>query len=410
MTDKLIPIGDLGKLTEAEKTKYYIQVCEYFDLPAELNLLEFIWMDSGDAGRKLVLYAKKGATDRLRDLRGIHVTELTHAAGDGYIMFTATGKDNKGRTEIAVGAHETRGLAGKTLADAIAIAQTKAVRRMTLQFVGGGFLDESELSSGTTRDLATAPVMLSQLASQPTSTPNASKGVDITDGKPETGISLPMGGDLEVVLDKQEVRKGIVNPNLSAVSIGVEGTLKRRKRSSGIDLSIPVVAPKFDLSEPFVPSDAPKTMSELAKEITDPDVLKTAEETGKAAAEELNKMIERLPVVPVEYIETPEERATRPAVIEGLPSVPEMKEFRARLFKYTEEILPRGGMVPSVGIGGINAKLKAYAKAIFPGVEEFRHMTAVQWDGFLGGMDETVKNSGEKHLVEAINKMIGATE
>lgn len=346
MPNKLVPIGDLNKLTDEQKTQYYIQVCDYFDLPSELNLLEFIWLDSGDSGRKLVLYAKKGATDRLRDIRGISVTELTQTVGDGFIMFTATGKDKNGRQEIAVGAHETRGLSGKSLADGIAIAQTKAVRRMTLQFVGGGFLDESEITSSVSRDLATAPVMLSQLAEQPVAAPNAAKGTDITEAK-------------------------------------VEPVEKPKRRRAKTD--VPVVAFSLNDAEPA---------AEPAPEPIEPVAAVVPVEEPK---------LEPKPVVPVEKLETTEERQER---IFGMPSAKEMTAFRERLMKYADEILPRAGMVPSKGIGGITSKVKAFAKTMFPELPEFNKMTRLQWTQLLEVLDGLGEDPA--NMVVVIDKKIGA--
>lgn len=150
---------NLENLTTEQREEYYKQVCEAIGLPPELRLLEFIYMDSGDGARQLVLYALRGATDKLREVHKISVTNLQKDEGDGYVAWIATGTNSSGRTEMAVGAAATRGLTGEKLARAVATAQTRAVRRMVLQFCGIGILDESEVSEATTNlsSVATLP-------------------------------------------------------------------------------------------------------------------------------------------------------------------------------------------------------------------------------------------------------------
>lgn len=168
---------NLEKLTSEEREEYYQQVCKAIGLPPELRLLEFIYMDSGDGARQLVLYALRGATDKLRDVHKISVTNLQKDEGEGYISWVCTGTNSSGRTEMAVGAAATRGLTGEKLARAVATAQTRAVRRMVLQFCGIGILDESEVSEATTNisSAATLPV-----PTMPTSAVSSDAGKDVT--------------------------------------------------------------------------------------------------------------------------------------------------------------------------------------------------------------------------------------
>ena len=81
MTKQFIPMTNLDALNEEQKQQYYIDVCQHFDIPHNLNLLGYFRMDSGDGGTHLVLYAKKGATDIIRDRLQINTVSLTSAPG-----------------------------------------------------------------------------------------------------------------------------------------------------------------------------------------------------------------------------------------------------------------------------------------------------------------------------------------
>src|SRR5229473_4213222 len=96
-----IPMYDLEHLGEDQKATYYRDACNFLGIPANLNLLAYIEMVVGDSGRHLVLYAKKGATDLIRQTRGISTTSL-EAIKDlvpGQVCFIAVGRDTNGREE-----------------------------------------------------------------------------------------------------------------------------------------------------------------------------------------------------------------------------------------------------------------------------------------------------------------------
>jgi hypothetical protein len=193
MDSTFIPLYDLFSLTEAQRAAYIQALNEHMRLDPRLNLIRLTKMAS-DSGDRLVPYIGKGGTDILRDTWEIDVTEMIQHDGPGYVSFTAVGKNKKGRVDRAVGAAATEGLRGTRLADAIATAQTKASRRLTLQFVGAGVLDESEVQSTT--QMVELPSSQAQLAGSPTvmppaptAAPSAAPGKDIT--QPVITITLP---------------------------------------------------------------------------------------------------------------------------------------------------------------------------------------------------------------------------
>ncbi|HZS43398.1 MAG TPA: hypothetical protein VFA52_04405 [Candidatus Paceibacterota bacterium] len=170
---EFIPIYNLDALSEQQRQDYIKAVCNYIGVPPELNLVMLAYIDEGDGPKRLVAYAKRGATEIIRNSRGINIINLTHDVVGGSIVFTATAKDSNGRQEISTGAKWIKDLSGKALDDAIMTAQTRACRRVTLQFVGAGILDESEINpSISVSSIETKFGEMSNF-SQPTLAPNS---------------------------------------------------------------------------------------------------------------------------------------------------------------------------------------------------------------------------------------------
>lgn len=280
----LIPITNLGELSDSQRTDYLIQVCQHLDIPPHLNLLEFIMMEHGDGTRNLVLYAKKGATDMLRKKMNISVDELVRTDADGCVTFTARGHNAEGRTEIAVGASYVGHLTGKELATQIMVAQTRACRRLTLQFVGGGFLDESEVQP--------APV-----------------------------AAISEVGELPV--------SKAAPPRLNA------------PKSSNADIS-------------------------------------KSQRTATSSQTEL---------------------ALSPLDIPGIPTSAELSAYRDRLTNVTQNVLPKAGMVPTAGVGGVAQKARNYIMLRYR-IQDIRNLTCQQWGEVLRHL-ESADPAG---LVKEIDK------
>jgi len=134
--------GDLANLTTEERAKYYVRVCQSVGLNPMTRPFEYIVLNN-----KLTLYARKDATDQLRALHKVSVTELTETEREGVCIVTAKVMDAEGRTDAAKGAVTISGLTGDALANAIMKAETKAKRRATLSLCGLGLLDETELET-----------------------------------------------------------------------------------------------------------------------------------------------------------------------------------------------------------------------------------------------------------------------
>lgn len=138
--ERVVIGGDLSPLAPADRVRYYRAVCESIGVNPLTKPFEYLTLNS-----RLVLYAKKDCTDQLRSRHGVSITDvLPHQVGDLYVV-TVKATDGNGRTDMATGAVNIKGLGGESLANAMMKAETKAKRRVTLSLCGLGMLDESEV-------------------------------------------------------------------------------------------------------------------------------------------------------------------------------------------------------------------------------------------------------------------------
>src|SRR5207344_248865 len=134
--------GDLAKLTPAERSAYYMEVCRSIGLNPLTSPFQYIVLNG-----KMVLYATRACTDQLRSIHKVSVVELTESERDGVYVVTAKVTNAEGRTDMAKGAVTLANLKGDALANAFMKAETKAKRRATLSLCGLGFLDETEIET-----------------------------------------------------------------------------------------------------------------------------------------------------------------------------------------------------------------------------------------------------------------------
>jgi hypothetical protein len=144
--------GDLSKLTPPQRVAYYARVCSELGLNPYTQPFAYLWLGRGD-DRKLVLYAKRDATDQIRRNLGVNITALDYPSmPEGLFGVTAHAQYGS-RTDTATGivsvmTYDGRNrLTGELLANAMMKAETKAKRRVTLSIAGLGLLDETEIAS-----------------------------------------------------------------------------------------------------------------------------------------------------------------------------------------------------------------------------------------------------------------------
>lgn len=438
------PITDVEKLDEAGRLEYYLAACEYFGIPPDCHFLEFLWVDSGYGGRKLILYAKKAATDILREKRGINVVEMTKDAGDGYVMFTAKGVDKTGRIDMAVGAASTKGLSGKALIDAIATAQTRATRRLTLQFVGGGLLDESEIIPGA---VVTDVPPVKPAPPPATVAPSLSKGQDVTvveEKKPmmtmtefaqtitdpvilATGEKLldKYHGPVPIVL-RTDTLDGLLDPPIVVPTHGMwVETAQKLAELQNLKLTPP------DLSTPAAIDEEPKKKRrkkprEVVLDSQEPalQAVPAPPEPAKPVTPvQVLEPVQALPAVPaevLEYIAAVHKAADdiSGAVPAPTPAEPvkhqltkeQYEELTKRLYRYRADILePAGFRASEVGGMGTAKKIRLFAQKVFPNITDSKDLTPGQVESFFNLMDEKIKTDGATGLVKYIDNLIGVT-
>lgn len=140
----LILNGDLSKLSASDKVKYYNGYCDRLGLDPFTKPFDILRLNNRE-----VLYCTRTGTQQLNKLHSVSHTitsrDLIDAAGIYQVTARASLPD--GRCTESIGAVNIGGLKGEAYANAIMKAETKAKRRATLDLLGLGVLDESEVES-----------------------------------------------------------------------------------------------------------------------------------------------------------------------------------------------------------------------------------------------------------------------
>lgn len=405
-------IHDLGSLDNEARLAYLRAASEYFGLDPNLNALDTLWMPDDVGTRKLVAYARKGTTDMLRGIHGIEVLSLTPiAAFDGVVAYQAIGRDEKGkgRQEIAIGAHSTKGLEGEKLAFAVHTAQTRALRRLTLQFVGGGLLDASEVNSQTT-DIGATAASLAQLAGSPAVIPpvpapivppTTTPGKDITPEPPKAAAVQEVVKTMQTLRDEatkhlNERAQKTVDPLDNPPPAPVEPTPEPKKRTPrkkrGVDISSPgqvsAVAEIASNSEKTPTADISESQRTPTSEVRTVVVGSTIDPLAVHTVQV---------TVPVPETAVPKKKKSR-------LTDEQLAIYQPRFNFYSQKVLVDGNMQSAVNMG-VTTKLRKFA-ALQTGTE-INEMSVPQWESFLGFLDEFMKTHTPIELVAHINKALG---
>ena len=137
-----IAAGDIGRLDPSQRIALYRAVCDSLGLNPLTQPFEYLTLNG-----KVQLYAKKSATEQLRQIHGVSVLSLEQEMRGDILCMTARVRDRSGREDIATGAVNLKGLAGEALANGYMKCETKAKRRATLSICGLAMLDETEIDS-----------------------------------------------------------------------------------------------------------------------------------------------------------------------------------------------------------------------------------------------------------------------
>ena len=142
--EKLVVKGDLSGLNQQEKIQYYSAVCRRLGLDPAMQPFKLLNLQG-----KQVLYLDRSGAQQLNRMYNIsHAVQdrqLIEAAG--VYQVTARASTPDGRFTDSIGAVNIKNLFGDAYANAIMKAETKAKRRATLDLLGLGMLDETEVST-----------------------------------------------------------------------------------------------------------------------------------------------------------------------------------------------------------------------------------------------------------------------
>lgn len=140
----LVLNGDLSKLTQTQKVSYYNGYCQRLGLDPLTQPFKLLRLNG-----KEILYCDRAGTQQLSKLHAVShaITsrELIEAAGVYQVTAKASLPD--GRFTESIGAVNIANLKGDAYANAIMKAETKAKRRATLDLLGLGILDETEVET-----------------------------------------------------------------------------------------------------------------------------------------------------------------------------------------------------------------------------------------------------------------------
>ena len=134
--------GDLSKLSARDRLNFYDAICKSVGFNPLTRPFDYLHLSG-----KLVLYAKRDATDQLRKIHGVSIEKLERETVEGIYVVTAYARDAQGRVDSSIGAVPIENLKGEARANSFMKAETKAKRRVTLSICGLGMLDETEVGS-----------------------------------------------------------------------------------------------------------------------------------------------------------------------------------------------------------------------------------------------------------------------
>jgi hypothetical protein len=142
LIERVLIHGDLRQLTPQQKVSYYNAVCDSVGLNPLTQPFQYIVLNG-----KEVLYARREATEQLRQLHSVSVQIMAREVMEDCYIVTARATLPSGRTDENIGAVPIATLKGEARANAMMKAETKAKRRVTLAICGLGMLDETEVAS-----------------------------------------------------------------------------------------------------------------------------------------------------------------------------------------------------------------------------------------------------------------------
>lgn len=138
----VIIAGDLSGLNATQKVSYYNNFCERVGLDPTTQPFSLLTLKG-----KQILYCGRPGIQQLNKKHEVSHDIKSRESVGGCFVVTATAKTPDGRHTECIGAVYVEGLKGEDLCNAYMKAETKAKRRATLDLLGLGILDSSEVES-----------------------------------------------------------------------------------------------------------------------------------------------------------------------------------------------------------------------------------------------------------------------
>ncbi|HLO70294.1 MAG TPA: hypothetical protein VK167_05465 [Flavipsychrobacter sp.] len=132
--------GDISRLSPVQKVDYYRQVCDKLGLDPLSQPFRILRLH----GRE-IMYCDRGGAQQLNKLHRVSHEIRSRENVNGCYVVTAQASTPDGRKTESLGAVPIINLKGETLCNAMMKAETKAKRRATLDLLGLGILDETEI-------------------------------------------------------------------------------------------------------------------------------------------------------------------------------------------------------------------------------------------------------------------------
>lgn len=142
--ESLVLNGDIGKLSSQQRIQYYNHICQRLGLDPLTQPFKILNL----SGRQ-VLYCDRSGAQQLNKIHNVsHEVKSRELMADVSVyQVTARASLPDGRFTDSIGAVNIGGMKGNDYANAIMKAETKAKRRSTLDLLGLGMLDETEIET-----------------------------------------------------------------------------------------------------------------------------------------------------------------------------------------------------------------------------------------------------------------------
>jgi hypothetical protein len=142
VVESLVLRGDISALSPAERSRYYVQMCESLGLNPAAQPFALLRLNG-----KEIMYPTRGATDQLAAIHRINREiidgpKLIDLGGSKQVYAMCRATHPNGRTETSVAT-----VPFTDPSNVLMKCETKAKRRATLSILGLGMLDEMELET-----------------------------------------------------------------------------------------------------------------------------------------------------------------------------------------------------------------------------------------------------------------------